>query len=781
MIVEKGDPMRLPLPCAVGAALVISLFGAARADDAGSFRDPGAPVHRAGNLAAGRPYLLQPQPSALYPDRNERTLTDRERAAGDQLRGGWVGFDRGRPSITLDLDGLHRIDRITIGFLSSPSKGIHPPASARLLTSIDGQHWSLAETAFAPAPGEANIDVPANLYARYVRVALERDEWLFLDEVEVFGFPAPNANLNQPVKGIALITDAAEAYDASVDRLKNLLQGMGLPYDLMAPARIPSIDLTKYQLAIVAASASGQLEISPSIETALVAAVQDGVNLLWIGHGIWGSFRTTDLPDAFGVRYLKQAWSTDLGLPHAQFTNIAGKDERLTVHKEVVDKVEPTVANVLGWYLDGNGHASSIPFITEHRANAHAGRAVYVSLPLLDLWKDTEATDTYARAEVLYWHILRLTDAGIIGKHPVRDAKEGVLTLRLEDYTPGGSAIGHTVRPWLIRMERLLALVRDHDLPLNIALVPRYAHPFRNEHHDWASDDPGIATLRRQARQAFDDGGALVVHGYVHQNGRGPDDFSGDDWEMWDENAKRFLSLEEQRRITDLAFAEIARQWRITPAIWETPHYSSNADTYAAAAQSGFKYLTESDTKLFPNREGYLNRVGGLLLNIPETGFNYPLDPNEIKTSGIVKQRYILPRLVRLRAPFNFFYHNSSLQQERALKNLLVSSRRLDLWKPNLEEFGAFWEKRARVEVMSRLDPIAGRIVVELNRSFPGFALSIRLPDGAAPKTVAVDDQPVTAASRRVGRVWVLEPVMPGLPAHRVTIDYEMGRLESQQ
>jgi len=330
-------------------------------------------------------------------------------------------------------------------------------------------------------------------------------------------------------------------------------------------------------------------------------------------------------------------------------------------------------------------------------------------------------------------------------------------------------------------MQRLLALVRDYNLPLNIALVPKYAHPHRSEYHDWGTDDFGIATLQRQAKQALDAGGALVVHGYVHQNGRGPDDFSGDDWEMWDEDAKRFLSLEEQRRITELAVADVVRHWQITPVIWETPHYSSDANTYIAAAQSGFKYLTESDTKLFPNREGYLNRVGGLLLNIPETGFNYPLDPTEIETSAILKQRYILPRLIRLRAPFNLFYHNSSPQQERALKNLLMSSRPLDLWKPNLEEFGSFWENRERVEVVSRINPIARQIVVQLNRSFPGFALSVRLPDDAAPNAVAVDGTPIKAAFRSVGDLWVIEPVMPPGPSHRVTIDYDVARVESRR
>jgi hypothetical protein len=763
--------VRLLVLCAVGAALILSLSGGT-GYGAGSLRGSGAFEQQAYNLAEGRPYLLQPQPNALYPDRNGRTLTDNKRVAGDELGGGWVGFDRGRPSITFNLNGLHRINRVTIAFRSDPSQGIEPPASAKLLTSIDGQHWTPAQATTVFAADEVSLNTGEDLYAHYVRFALERREWLFLTEVQIIGAPTQDAKVEQPTKGIALITDAAETYDASVDRLKNLLEGMGLAFDVMAPARLTSVDLTKYQLAIFAASSSGKLAISPEAEEVLVTSVQDGVNVLWVGHGIWGSFKNTDLQDAFGVRYLKQVWSADLGLTEAQFTNLDGKRERLSVYKEVIDRVEPAGATVLGWYIERNGRASAIPFMTEYRSHVQSGRAVYVSLSLLDLWKYTEAPDTYARAEVLYKQILRLTEAGTVAKHPVRDAKAGVLTVRLEDYTPGGNAMAHAVRPWLIRMQHLLTLARDHDLPLNIALVPRYSHPYRNEYHDWASDNPDIATLRQLARQALGAGGTLVVHGYKHQNGHGPDDFSGDDWEMWDEDAQRFLSLVEQRHITDLAMAEVIRCWQITPTIWETPHYASDAHTYIAAAHSGFKYVSESDTKLFPNREGYLNRIGGLLLNIPETGFNYPLDPTEIRTSAIVKEEYILPRLARLRAPFNVFYHNSSLQQERALKNLLESSKALDLWKPNLEEFGTFWERRAQVEIVSRIDPIARQIKVAVNKSFPGFALSIRLPDGAAPRAVTIDGGQATAASRRVDTAWLIEPVMPTGQAHRLTIDY---------
>jgi len=730
------------------------------------------PVTR--NIAESRPYVLLPPPSETYADPSGRKLTDGIRGATDDPKRGWVGFDHGQPSIIFDLGTVNRVDRIQAGFMSLPGSGVHLPTEVRISRSFDGRHWTMLRAVPPTAVGETLFEAGTDVaYARYIRLEPARNEWLLMDEVKVFGTPAPAAGLLEPVPGVAVITDAADAYDTSVDRLENLLDGMGLSYDRLAPGNVARSDLTHYQLLIVAPSSGGRFALDEAFGQALARAARDGVNLLWIGGGIWGA---SDLPETFGLRFVDQRWSVDLGVAKATFINLAGDTDKVGLHQEMISRVQPVSASIFGSYLDATDQPTSIPFVTEHRDSEHAGRTVFISVPLLDFWKYAEAPDTFARAEVLYTQILRLTDAGIVGKDAVRDAKDGTLTIRLEDYTPGGSAMAHDRRLWLIRMQRLLETTQTDHLPLNIALVPRYAHPARNEFHDWASEDPAIATLRHQAAQALTAGGAFIVHGYKHQNGSGPDDFSGDDYEMWDEDTERFLPADEQQAITNRAYAEVTEKWRVIPKIWETPHYRSNEDTYKAAAASGFVYVNESDTKLFPNRSGYLGHINGHLLNVPETGFNFPLDPKEIKASTLVKQLYLLPRFVRLQAPFNFFYHNSSPQQEKALRNFLTTAARYNLWTPNLEDLAVFWERRERAKVASSIDPLAGVIVAEVSDGFPGLALVVRLPDGTWPTSVTVNNRPADSASRKVNGVWLVEPVLPGTGTQRVVVKF-MPRL----
>ena len=118
-------------------------------------------------------------------------------------------------------------------------------------------------------------------------------------------------------------------------------------------------------------------------------------------------------------------------------------------------------------------------------------------------------------------------------------------------------------------------------------------------------------------------------------------------------------STPEETIQTLIRFAEIARQWKMEPTIWETPHYTGDANTYRAALESGFLYFTEADTKLFPNRHGYLNRAAGRLLNIPETAFDYPDEPGATNKAGRLKQQRLLPRIARMNGLFLFFYPHS--------------------------------------------------------------------------------------------------------------------------
>jgi hypothetical protein len=577
---------------------------------------------------------------------------------------------------------------------------------------------------------------------------------------ESFADTSRLATIGNATRSALVIDDAIDVYTEGRSRLTNLLDGMGLAFDIAQQDQLDGVDKDRYQLLIVAPTSDREFKLSEKAEQQIIAALGRGTNVLWIGGGIWGTFRTTHLPDAFGLKYISQGWSSDVGAATASFRNLAGQAEHLTLYKEMIYSIEAAKAQVDGWYLDSTGRQLALPFLTRHQAAPESGQAVYLSMPLLNFWKSAENSDTYARAEVLFKTIRKLTGRGTVGKHPAPDAREGVFILRLEDYTPGGAQMAHTGRMWLIRMQRLLELAARHQVPVNIALIPKYADPYRGEFHNWSDSDPAILTLRTLAARAFKDGGSLIVHGYTHQHGDGPGNFSGDDWEVWDEAHKRYLPADEQKKIAADAMNEIIRQWNIRPSIWETPHYAGNEDTTRAIRDAGFKYMTESDTKLFPNRDGYLNRAQGLLLNIPETAFNVPKDPDEIRTSGLNRQHALLPALVRMNGLFYVFYHNMSTHQERALENLFSAAQSFDLWKPGLEQYAEFWERRQKATVESTIDSAKRWITARVENGFAGLTLSIRLPDGAMPGELTIDGKPTALNARQADGVWYALPVL---------------------
>ena len=729
------------------------------------------------SLAAGRSYTLQPAPSELYPDRSGKMLTDGKRGSTEGIEGrpklcpeGWVGFDRGQPMITIDLERTYELRRVMVGFLNYPSAGVHPPFSVKLMTSFDGQHWTPGGSLSASEKSMFELE-PDGLNTRYVRLLVERKIWVLIDEINLQGVEASDKVRLEPIKKVLVVTGARTPDDESRLRITNMIEGMGLPFDVAEVDKLYDIELPDYQLIIFASSTNFKLDIDEAKEQQIITAIYCGVNVLWIGSGIWGSFKTTDLPDAFGLKYVREEASEVMGARFATFENLAGMADRLMISHDKLWVVQPVKATVEGWYFDESGKRLHFPFITRYQGGQSHGTTTFISLPLLERWKTVEAPHTYARAEILARAVRSLTTDGVVSKHPVSYAREGVFILRLEDYTPGGSYIGHAGRSYLIRMERLLELTKEHDLPLNIAIIPKYNHPFFGESHTWADNDPIITQLRRQAKLAFESGGSLIVHGYDHQNGDQFDDFSGDDWETWDEDKKAFLSYQEQKEITDSAFREIYEKWGIKPTIWETPHYMSNSDTYKAARASGFLYFTESDTKLFPNRNGHLNRANGLLLNVPETAFYFPADAVTVKHSTLVKQKYLLPRLVRLNALFQVFYHNMSSHQHKALQNLLMTAQRFDLWKPNIEEYIQFWEFREQAKVEAYIDRNEHNIVIEVADSFDGLTLAIQLPDGRSPHQLNIDGQIADVKVRRLVGTWSLYPVLDK-GRHRIVVTY---------
>ena len=570
--------------------------------------------------------------------------------------------------------------------------------------------------------------------------------------------------------------------DESYERMVSTLDGLGLPYDSLAFQDLGTALLNSYQLVVVAWSSWYWQEPVPlAVQQNILNSIDQGVNYLWIGPGIFGNDYAT-LPQKFGLTYV----STDtFNIDQADFGDLTGNTARISIKNETVSRVNLNGAITEGLYYQTNA-PKAFPFITSYQPPGK-GKTIYVSMNIMDWWKENEAEDTYARTEVLIKYIRKLTNQGYVAKHSVKNGKEAPFLLRLEDYTPGGEMmLGNPSETWIDRLDNLIYFLKNTGLKLNMAVIPRYAHPCLGESHSWSDADQGIPLLKRYAQAVLADGGSLIAHGYKHQVGIGQEDFSGGDYEiclsptdqvLCDTRANtcgnNFRSLAEQKQVTDSARAEMAAQFNYTPLIWETPHYAGNQDTYRAAAESGFQFFTESDTMLYPNKFGYLNLAQGLIMNIPETAFDFQDNPTLIALMEPIKKDNILPRLVRLNAPYYTFYHNTNFEQYKSLVNVINKARTYDLWYPSVEEFGLFWKSRDQASVSADVDPFLKKITAGVNNVFEGLTLTFRLPDGASPGTVVINGSPAGSINKMVGGVPLVYVVLPAGTAAVVEVNYK--------
>jgi hypothetical protein len=615
--------------------------------------------------------------------------------------------------------------------------------------------------------------------------------FLFVTISLAFAWPA---SLNAgPVKKILYVygvtNDALKDNDESYERMVSTLDGMGLPYDKLNFNQLGTATLTDYQLVVVAWSSSFWMNYVPDItEQKIIDSINQGVHFLWIGPGIWGKQTNSQLPQAFGLTYVD--YNNTHGINYAEFADLAGiltktRVKNVAPNQEYIVRVNMPQASEEGsYYIDAA--LQSFPFITSYQAAPENGKTIFISMNIMDWWKENEAEDTYARTEVLIKYIRKLTNQGYVAKHSVKNGKEAPFLLRLEDYTPGGDMmLGNPLETWVDRLDNLIYFLKNTGLKLNMAIIPRYAHPCLGESHTWSDADQGIPLLKRYAQTVLADGGSLIAHGYKHQVGIGQEDFSGGDYEMClsptdqgqcDTRANtcgnNFRSLAEQKQVTDSARAEMAAQFSYTPLIWETPHYAGNQDTYRAAAESGFLFFTESDTMLFPNYFGYLNIAQGLIMNIPETGFDFRDNPAQIALMEPVKKDHILPRLVRLNGPYYIFYHNTNLIQYQSLVNVIKKARTYDLWYPSLEEFGQFWKSRNSVAVLGDIDPALKKMTANVANPFAGLTLTFRLPDGASPGSVFINGSPAASINKGVDGVQLIYVVLPAGTAATVEVNY---------
>ena len=87
-------------------------------------------------------------------------------------------------------------------------------------------------------------------------------------------------------------------------------------------------------------------------------------------------------------------------------------------------------------------------------------------------------------------------------------------------------------------------------------------------------------------------------------------------------------------------------------------------------------------------------------MSLPETGFDFQDTQTQIDLFEPIKKNHILPRMVRLNAPYYIFYHNTNYEQYKSLLNVITKAGTYDLWFPSLEGIRAILESQAECWVI---------------------------------------------------------------------------------
>lgn len=501
----------------------------------------------------------------------------------------------------------------------------------------------------------------------------------------------------------------------------NPLDGLGYNYDAIDDSSIMSANLSKYSQIVIVGHSMELLEIDSNEANKIINAFNQGTDLLWIGNGIW---LLPNLADNFGIRYVSHQPASSHNIVAVEWTDLSDSVVQSSIYSEYIVETSLAGASAGGYFVESGG-AKNHPAITNFKKTS-GSTATYIAFDVFSYWKTAIDNMTWDRPEMFIKYLRKSATKGSVTLHPYPGAKSGVFSVRFEDITPAGTMMEQNTPEWVERFNRTVNYIANKGIPSNIALVSVYLHPFRNETHYW-NETAWNGNLKSVVERAVSLGGSIIAHGYTHQNGNRRDDYSGDDNEMYDEDTNLWLTLVQQTAKTIAAKAEILRQFGLNVKTWETPHYLSNADTYQAAKTANFSYVSESDTKIYPNYHGYNNMLGGTLLMIPETAGYIPDDD----TGDFLEQHLngILPRMERINGNFFIFYHNNVEFHYNSLIKIVDEAARRNFWFPNIEEYGQYTENLKKVRLNATDEGNKITVKLEYPGTFKNLTLKFRLPE----------------------------------------------------
>ncbi len=129
------------------------------------------------------------------------------------------------------------------------------------------------------------------------------------------------------------------------------------------------------------------------------------------------------------------------------------------------------------------------------------------------------------------------------------------------------------------RLREIADILAEYKIPFLVGVVPIYVNPIEDRRVR-LTDKPELVDALKYMVQ---NGGNIVMHGVTHQY-RG---VSTEDFEFWDDNAKRPIHDENEEDISrriESGLDEFLKNG-LYPIAWETPHYTASNMTYKVVAK----------------------------------------------------------------------------------------------------------------------------------------------------------------------------------------------------
>lgn len=182
------------------------------------------------NINSNKPYTVSAEASTLYPDTDLVELTDGIIGSPDHTDSAWSGYESTDCEFTFDLQTSNFIVDISINFLSENGSGITLPKQIDMYVSNNGTDFIYYGKEIQGTATAGNHDAGVFKFKhmfinanniRFVKISVtgNEDSWLFIDEVVVNGFAAPQISApfqrsdHTEVSFSALLTETLDADD----------------------------------------------------------------------------------------------------------------------------------------------------------------------------------------------------------------------------------------------------------------------------------------------------------------------------------------------------------------------------------------------------------------------------------------------------------------------------------------------------------------------------------------------------------------------------------------